>query len=238
LALNIPSVDQLRVRHELIHIQHLAQLVAETDETIARLSTVEPWAGQVAFLIQLPGVGLKSAMTILSAIGAIERFKSASKLVGYAGLGASVHASGEIRRTGKITKEGRRELRATLVECAWTAVQYSVYWKAQYERFTQRMCKQKAITVIARKLLVVIWHVLSKREVDRHADVQRIARSLLTWASRHRVATSLGLSRLAFVRQQLARLGIKQPMEQMRYGGTVYELAYRGEEAVSPELAA
>ncbi|MFC2054769.1 transposase [Chloroflexota bacterium] len=42
------------------------------------------------------------------AIGEIERFSSSQKLVGYAGLGAQVHASGDAYYTGKISKQGRR----------------------------------------------------------------------------------------------------------------------------------
>jgi transposase len=67
----------------------------------------EPWSKQVPFLLQLPGLGVLSAMTILSAIGDIARFPSAKYLVGYAGLGARIHASGQVQRTGGITKEGR-----------------------------------------------------------------------------------------------------------------------------------
>ncbi len=230
LNLPISPTDQLRIRHELVHLRHLNQLIKETAAGLARLSTVAPWSEQVVFLVQLPGVGLKSAMAILGAIGTIKRFANSSKLVGYAGLGARVHASGKTYRTGKITKAGRKDLRAVLIECAWNAIQYSDHWKAQYDRFRKRMCSQKAITIIARKLLVVIWHVWSKREVDRQADIQRIARTCMTWATAHRLATSLGLTRLAFVRQQLAKLGLEQPIEQMLFGARVYQLDYCGRE--------
>lgn len=57
-------------------------------------------------------------------MGDITRFPSAKKLVGYSGLGASVHASGQTQRTGPITTQGRRELRTVLVEAAWTAVDH------------------------------------------------------------------------------------------------------------------
>ena len=63
----------------------------------------------------MPGIAMISAMTILSAIGDISRFDSAKKLVGYAGLGARVHASGQTYRTGGLTKQGRPELRTTMM---------------------------------------------------------------------------------------------------------------------------
>ena len=61
------------------------------------------WAAQderVPLLVQLPGVGLLIAITLLSAIGDIRRFPDEDHLVGYAGLGASVHDSGQTAPPG------------------------------------------------------------------------------------------------------------------------------------------
>jgi transposase len=220
--LSLSRAEQLRVRHELAHIQHLSTLLAEVETEIAHLSVEEPWSNQLAFVMQLPGVGLLSGMTILSAIGDIHRFPSASQLVGYSGLASSVHDSGKTHRTGKITKQGRRELRATLVECAWSAVRYSPYWRAIFERLAHRIGKQKAIVAVARKLLVVIWHVLTNQRSDRQADPQAVARSLMKWASRRRLATSIGLSRPAFVWRELDRLGLGPHMKHFEYTGHRY----------------
>ena len=46
----------------------------------------------------LPGIGVSGAMTVLAAIGDIPRFASAQHLVGYAGLGTRVPASGQVHR--------------------------------------------------------------------------------------------------------------------------------------------
>ncbi|MBK8419312.1 IS110 family transposase [Candidatus Villigracilis saccharophilus] len=64
-------------------------------------------------LIQLPGFGITTALTLIAAIGEITRFEDAKHLVGYAGLGARIHDSGLTTRTGKITKAGRKDMRAT-----------------------------------------------------------------------------------------------------------------------------
>ena len=78
-------------------------------------------------------------MSILAVIGEITRFPSAKKLVGYAGLGASVHDSGDTHQSGHITKEGRRDVRCVMVEAAWVAVEHHPHWKAQFEHLTRRM---------------------------------------------------------------------------------------------------
>lgn len=221
-ALTVSDTERLRVRHELLHIQHLSTLIDEVEGEIAQLSVQEPWYNQLAFVVQLPGIGLLSGMTILSAIGDITRFPSPRQLVGYSGLGSSVHASGNTYRTGRITKQGRRELRRVLVECAWSAVRYSPYWKLRFERLKAHIGKQKAIVAIARKLLEVIWHVLMKRQADHHADPQAVARALMKWASCQRTATALGVSRPDFVWHQLERLGLAKQLECFAYSGKLY----------------
>jgi transposase len=127
-------------------------------------------------------------------------------------------------QTGHITKQGRKEMRAALVESAWMAVEHHPYWKEQFERLATRIGKKKAIVAIARKLLVIIWHVLSKQEADRHADQERIARTLMEWARNKSTATRLGLSRLQFVRCELDRLGIGREMDCFVFGGRTFHL--------------
>jgi transposase len=85
-ALKLSAAECLSIRHELLPIQHQCSLLNEVETEVVRLSVQVPWIDQVAFLIQLPGVGLQSAMTPLGAIGDIARFPTAKQLVGYTGL--------------------------------------------------------------------------------------------------------------------------------------------------------
>jgi hypothetical protein len=168
-------------------LEQLDTLITETTEELRRLSLTEPWREQLPYLIQLPGIGVLTGLVILSAVGDITRFPSAKKLVGYAGLGARVHASGLTFHTGGITKQGRKELRAALVEAAWITVRFDARWREQFERLAQRIGRRKAIVAIARKLLVVIWHVLSHHRVDHQADPERVGRYFLAWGRQAKV---------------------------------------------------
>jgi transposase len=224
LSLPISASEKLRVRQDFSILDHLTELIKEVEQQLAQLSVSNHWGDQVPFLIQIPGIGLLSAMTILSAIGDVTRFPTAKKLVGYSGLGGRVHISGRTRRTGGITKQGRRELRTVMVECAWAAVRTHPFWSAKFAQLEKRIGKQKAIVAIARKLLVVVWNVLTARAADRQADVQAVARSLMTWGAGHRLATGLGLSRPQFVRERLDRLGIGGCLDSFKYCGRVYKL--------------
>jgi transposase len=222
--LDLASIERLRVQQDLATIAHLEQLLKEVDREVSQLSGQAPWDAMVPWVLQLPGMGLLTTMTILSAIGDIGRFPRAKQLVGYSGLGARVHASGQTQRSGGITKQGRTELRAAVVEAAWAAVRYAPHWRRQFEHLAARIGEAKAIVAIARKLLVVIWHVLTERAADRNADVPAIARRLVRWGTRYRLATQLGLSRAAFVRQQLEHLGLGREVETVSFNGGVIPL--------------
>jgi transposase len=181
-ALKLPSSEKLRLKHDMSIINYLTPLIADVEDELKRLSTDPHWASLVPFLLQITGVGLISAMTILSAIGDIHRFPNAKKLVGYAGLGGRIRSSGGKHRTGSITKQGRAELRAASVEIAWTAVKFNPHWKAEFERLKVRIGDKKAIVAIARKILVSIWHILTHHQPDIHAAEDKVAYKLLLHA--------------------------------------------------------
>jgi transposase len=155
-SLELPGIDKLRAEHAIDEIEMLTRQLKQVEEELTRASASEHWVEALPYLLQLPGIGLITAMTILSAIGEIERFPSAKKLVGYAGLGARVYSSGQTQKTGGITKQGRRELRYVMVEAAWNAIKYSDLWRERFERLAHRIGRQKTATAIARRLLVVV----------------------------------------------------------------------------------
>ncbi len=174
---------------------------------------------RVPLLTQLPGIAMLTALTILAAIGPIERFQDAKHLVGYAGLGASVHDSGQIHATGHITKAGRRDLRGAMVDAANAAVRHHPYWKKEFERLEFRLGRSKTIVAIARRLLVAVWHILVNEAADRHADVTSVAVSMFKLAYEIKVSNlPEGVGARAFTRRQMDRLGIGQNLDYFLWG--------------------
>jgi hypothetical protein len=227
-TLSVSSTEHLRIRQDLATLEHLSSQIADLESEITRLSTQDPWAEQVPFLIQIPGFSILLSMTILAAIGDVSRFPSPKKLVAYAGLGASVHDNGKTHRTGKITKTGHRELRRSLVEAAWSTVRYFPYWKAQFERYARRMPDTKAIVVIARKLLVSIWYVLSQRTADLQADPVRVAAKLMCWSWKLSDEQRNGLSSRQFIRYHLMKLNLGRDLSTFFYGNMPRRIASEG----------
>jgi transposase len=92
-TLALSATERLWMHHEFALLDAIESLLAEVKAELHRLSQTEPWADQVAFLVQLPGIQVLNAMVLLAAIGDIRRFASPRRLVGYAGLGAGIHDS-------------------------------------------------------------------------------------------------------------------------------------------------
>ena len=230
-------MEALQVRQELASLALIEGHKEEVEQELGRLSLVEPWASQSAYLMQLSGVGVVIAMTVLGAIGDIFRFESPKKLVGYAGLGAGVHDSGKEHCDKKITKAGRKELRWALIEAAWRAVGSNPYWKQQFEALERRMPSNRVIVVIARKLLVTVWYVLSRREAFRHASQEDLAYKMLIWSWSMDEEARQGMTPQQFAKYGLLRLGIGRDLSRIVKGGGPRRLASAEEVlALRPEL--
>ncbi len=149
----------------------------------------------------------------------------AQQLVGYAGLGSRVHISGELHATGRITKAGRRDLRSAMIQAAQHAVRANGHWKAEFERLEPRLGRGKAIVAIARKLLIVVWHVLSEQTADRFAEPQQVACALFAHAYKVGVKhLPDGQSALQFTRNQLDRLQIGAEVTAIPWGSKTFKL--------------
>jgi len=234
-----------QVQLDLEIIAHLETQKAKIDQKLAELSDTNPWADEMVFLMQIPGFGVLTSMILLGAIGDIARFSHPTssrwsygkKLVGYAGLGAGVHDSGQKHQNKSITKTGRKELRWTLVQAAWGAVRSDPYWKAQYQRLTKIKHPNKAIVAIARRLLVAAWQILTKRETYRHFDDETIAYKMLIWSQRMDEKALRGLTRQQFVKYGLLRLGIGQDITRIVRSGLPRRIAPTHEVlALRPDL--
>jgi transposase len=215
-ALKVSSMEKVRIKSDLATLEFAQQQKAMLEEEMGKVAANDT---RIPLLIQIPGVAMLTAVNILAAIGTITRFPDAQHLVGYAGLGASVHASGERYTTGHITKSGRRDLRSAMVDAANAAVRHHTYWKKEFERLEYRLGRSRAVVAIARRLLITVWHVLREEIVDRHHDPRDIACSLFKLAYAVRVRNLPDKQGgIQFPRNQRGRLGIGADLEEIPWG--------------------
>ena len=175
----IGKPEKLNLQSDLETLQFAEKQVKRMTEIMEGMAAEQEPIGR---LLHLAGFGVVTAVTVWAAMGDIRRFAEPRYLVGYAGLGTRVHDSGLTMRTGKITKAGRRDLRTVLIEAAQVVSNSHPHWKAELARLEPRLGHNKAIVAIARKLLVVVWHILAQGETDRFAQPEAIAQKLLGFA--------------------------------------------------------
>jgi transposase len=222
LGLEVSALERARIQCDLDVLVFAQTQIAHLEEAMTALAAQDE---RVLLLVQIPGIAWLTALTLLAAIGDISRFPTAKHLVGYAGLGVRVHDSGQTRHSGRITKAGRRDIRAAMVEAAHTASRTHAHWREELARLEPRLGKNKAIVAIARKLLVTVWHVLTEGCADRFADPEQVARKLLRHAHQlGREHRPEGQTPAQYVREQLDRLGQGVDLTAIRCGSRTIPL--------------
>lgn len=140
------------------------QELLKVTNQIRTLSKTDAYKENVEILISIPGIGLITAMTLLTEIGDIKRFGRIDELCSFIGLVPSMHNSGESERTGKMIRRGRKELKIMLIEASWVAIRKDPAMMLRFNELAKRMNKNKAIIRIARKMLSRLRHLLINKQ--------------------------------------------------------------------------
>jgi transposase len=158
----------------LAHIEAAEDDIAAVSERIAAL--VAPWQGALMILDSITGVGPRAAEVILAEIGPdMSRFPTAGHLASWAGRCPGQRESAGRKGSAK-PRKGSPWLADVLTECAWAAAKSKdTYLSAYYRQVMRRQGKQKAITAVTHKILVIAWHLLSTGSLydDPGADALR-----------------------------------------------------------------
>src|SRR5690606_24159066 len=104
---------------------------------------------QLFGLIRIPGIGLLTAMVLLTEIGDVNRFKGLNELAAYLGLIPNCHDSGETKRVGSNTKRGNVYLKYILIEASWMCLRYDPSMLLAYKSAVRKMDSNKAIIKVA-----------------------------------------------------------------------------------------
>ena len=162
----VPEDEKLQIELDLQVLETIEDARAVAKEELARLAHAHPRA---QLLMSIPGISYTTAVGILGAIGDVARFAEPRKLVSYFGLNPIVHQSAQRCYTGRISKQGRCMARWLLVEAAHCAVRPAGPLRAFFLRLKARKGTNVAVVAAARKLTVIIWHMLTEGQPYRWA---------------------------------------------------------------------
>lgn len=133
---------------------HLKQIDAKLDQLNKQLASV-------GLLQTVPGVGPRTAEALVAVIDDPHRFKNCRQVCSYVGFTPKRYQSGNMDRSGRISKRGNPQLRMLLVQASWAALRFD--WAREiYERVRKksRNRKKTAIIAVARHLLMRCWAML------------------------------------------------------------------------------
>lgn len=171
----LPFVQESSRQALQVHIDSLKYqrtLLLDVTRQIRTLSRSDHYKHSVEQLMTIPGVGMLTAMHLLTELADINRFKNFHHLCSYVGFVPSTHSSGDRDITAGITPRKNSRLRTTLIESAWTAIRCDTALMSAYLKYCKRMEKNKALVRIAKKLLNRAIHVLRTDEKYKKAIVK------------------------------------------------------------------
>lgn len=162
----------LALKVHLAELTHIRQAIAELNRAIRALAKTDDYRNNVQILRTVPGVSVLTAMTLLTELYDISRFKTLDKLCSYVGLIPDTYSSGEKDRKTGMTKRRNAQLRVILIESSWTAVRKDPALMLAFSELCKHMTKTNAIVRIARKLLNRIRYVLKNQQEYVPAVIQ------------------------------------------------------------------
>lgn len=145
--------------------QHLVELV-KTSVEYECLSTV-------------PGLGDTTIVDLLAEIGSFSHYEDPRQLIKLAGLTLRENSSGLHKGQKRISKRGRRKLRALLFRVMMPMILHNQAFKKLHEYYTNRtvnpLRKKQSIVVLCGKLLKVLHGISTKHKAF---DAQRMMKDI------------------------------------------------------------
>lgn len=182
---------KLEQHHRFLMAMQLSRLEAvERDlDSLDRLinQKLEPYAAQVALLDQIPGVDRKIATIIVAELGVnMAVFESPSKLASWVGVCPGNNESAGKRKASSSLR-GNTHLKCALVEAANAAARTRhTYYREKFFRLKARRGYQRAMVALAHKILIAVYHMLSKG-----VPYQELGEQYLDAVNKHQLSRSL-----------------------------------------------
>jgi len=166
LSGSLSDLQIILIKKNLDMMAHINEHINSLDEQIITRITEQDRIRDIEIACSIPGVNVTTAVTVLAEIGDYHDFKSAEKLASWAGLVPSVYQSAGKNCSGKITKHGSEHLRWILVQAAKAAGRtVNTSFRKFFDRISYRSGGNTASVALARKILCILWHLLSNKEL-------------------------------------------------------------------------
>jgi transposase len=156
--LKLPTNDRTEVDIHLKLWKEYDERILSVESELAKCYEGNP---AIMRLTSVPGISVMGAITLLSRVGNITRFKTPDSLANYFGLTPGCRNSGESKhRIGAITRAGSRMARYVLNHAVNHAVRKCPNMKNWQKKIKIRRGSKTARVAVMRRLATIVWHIL------------------------------------------------------------------------------
>lgn len=162
-------------------VRRYRQLEEEIEALKEKLTTLVQTSVEYEWLQSVPGLGDTTIVDLLSEIGSFSHYEHPRQLLKLAGLTLRENSSGQHKGQKRISKRGRRQLRALLFRVMMPMIRHNEAFRQLHEYYTNRrlnpLRKKQSIVVLCGKLLKVLHAISTKHMVfDAKRMMQDIPR--------------------------------------------------------------
>jgi transposase len=164
--MELPALDRVEMNLLLPQWELIDEQLQSLEAKLAERAAADE---QVKLLETVPGLSHYSAVAISARIGDIERFKHADSLANYFGLTPGCRNSGEAtQRLGSITKRGSKMVRYLLNQAVIKVLRFDAAMRNWFKRIKKRRGAKIARVAVMRRVVTIIWHMLTKKQKYRY----------------------------------------------------------------------
>jgi len=159
--LDISSELRFTLAQYLDEYEFFCGKIAETETKLRQIFSSKRHSAAIEIFKSHPGVGNIVAWAYRAEMFNITRFSEPKQISKYTGLCPKVSQSGKTCHQGPITKTGRRQLRAMLVQAAWAWYRRDPHARQIYNRLLHNTGNgKKAIVGLAKRIAIHLWRML------------------------------------------------------------------------------
>jgi len=152
----------------------LEELESKLDELLVQIPHVKQ-------LLAIKGIGRDTIAGFLAEVGDIDQYHHPKQITKLAGLNLKTNTSGTHKGQTKITKRGRKRLRALLFRVMMPLVAKNAAFRALHEYYTKRpanpLKKMQSLIALCNKLIRILFGILKKgHEFSEEKMIQDIPR--------------------------------------------------------------
>ncbi|UYZ23016.1 IS110 family transposase [Mesobacillus jeotgali] len=149
-------------------VRRYHQLEQEIESITQHLVELIQTSVEYEWLSTVPGLGDTTIVDLLAEIGSFSHYEDPRQLIKLAGLTLRENSSGQHKGKKRISKRGRRKLRALLFRVMMPMVRHNDAFRRLHEYYTNRkdnpLRKKQSIVVLCGKLLKVLHGISTKHK--------------------------------------------------------------------------